>query len=61
MDFAVTMGVDLEQAIKGVNQMRNLRLIYPDGTVNDYAIQFARKRVKKLLEMLNPKKLAQEE
>ena len=44
--FADTAGLDTQLALVKLRQMRNLKLIYPDGTANSKAISIVKIYVK---------------
>lgn len=51
-EFADTAGLELQPAIAKLRQMKNLKLIYPDGTANSKAISIIKLFVKNKIENL---------
>lgn len=49
-DFAITLGCNTQQALPRLRQLKNLRLIYPDGSINRFANMFLNNYIKRKIE-----------
>ena len=49
-DFATTLGCTTQQALPRLRQLKNLRLIYPDGSINRFANMFLKNYIKRKIE-----------
>ena len=49
-DFAITLGCNTQQALPRLRQLKNLRLIYPDGSINRFANMFLKNYIKRKIE-----------
>ena len=49
-DYAITLGCNTQQALPRLRQLKNLHLIYPDGSINRFANMFLNNYIKRKIE-----------
>lgn len=53
--YSITLGVDKTTAKNRLMQLKNLKLVYPDGTLNEYAEALVKSHIKKCLSKVKVK------
>lgn len=57
-DLAIALNIGQNDTIKSFQQAKILKMIYPDGTVNETAIQMVRMLIKNNVNKVTPKSVA---